>query len=544
MRAKLIVIMILVLLATLLTPGAGQAAPGKLGGAVHVVQWGENLASIALQYGTTVAALCQANGLANPDMIYIGQELVVPGAGGMPPLPQQGGTYTVRSGDTLTNIAFRNNTSVEALMQINNLPGGFIFAGQQLIVPGTQSMPVAPQSGPMAARSGPMAQGPVGLPLETVKPGDTLSAMAFRYGTTVNDIMQANDLYNPWIFPGQKLAMPGRAAGPKGQAFEGPAGTDHVVSVGETLAGIALRYGTTVQSILQANGLSRSNFIMTGQKLVIPGVVRSPQESGVMPPGAMTLQGANPGAPVAPRITGQNASPFVGGPTNSNNPGVLIGPAVPPVGAQQLAAGQVPQGYNNPVGGPQGPGASQGYGVPPLAGQGPDGYNNPLGGPQGPVDSQGYGVPPLAGQGPQGYNPLGGPQGPVDSQGYGVPPFVGGQVPVLPEGPNPVQPPAMTTKWVGRLVSMTQPEDNRYPGVLRVQAGGAAGMQITVSKKPGSWSTTGFTGGKPEYGYGTAEFAPIGSGYHDICLDGQNACVRINIAPHSLTYVEFDQAPN
>ena len=485
MRAKLTVIMTLVLLAALLTAGVGQAAPGKLG-ATHVVQWGENLAWIALRYGTTVAALCQANGLPDPNMIYIGQRLVVPNAGGKPPLPSAGGAYTVRFGDTLTNIAFRHKTSVQALMEINTLPGGFIFAGQQLIIPGAQ-MPLGP---------GPRQKGPAvaGLPLKTVQSGDTLSELAFRYGTTVNDIMQANDLYNPWIFPGQKLVVPGRAAGPQGPTFEQPAGTTHIVAVGETLAGLALRYGTTVPAILQTNGLSQSNFIFPGQRLVMPGLIRSnllQEGPGVTLPGPMNAPGIKSGIPLAPGMTAANTAPFVGGATGSSNAGLQIAPAEPPAFARQQPGAPLVQGYN-PVGpiGPQGPGLQQGLAWPPLLGLGD--------------------------------------QGPV----------------VVAGGPNPVQPPAITMKWVGHLVSMTQPEGDRYPGVLRVQAGGAAGMQITISKKPGSWSTTGFTGGKPEYGNGTAEFAPIGSGPHTICLDGQNSCIRVNIQPYALTYVQFDQVPN
>ncbi len=523
MRAKLTAIVTLVLLVAFLTAGAGQAAPDTVGGAVHVVQWGENLASIALRYGTTVAALCQANGLANPNMIYIGQRLVVPGSGEMPPLlqqgvpqayqqgvPQQGEAYTVRYGDTLTSIALRNKTSVQALMAANNLPGGSIYAGQQLIVPG------APQAamGPMAAQP---LQAQAGLPTEVVKPGDTLSALAYRYGTTVNDIMQANSLYNPWIYSGQTLVMPGRAAGPAGQAMEMPAGTNHVVATGETLAGIALRYGTTVQAILQANGLAQSDYIMAGQSLVVPGMMRNSPEAaapGMAAPSPMIAQGANPSRPTTAR-TGQNVAPFTDNAAGQDGSGLLIGPAVPPAGAQQLAAGQLPRSSNLATG--QGLMESQ-----------PQGYNT--GGGQAPMTSQGYDFT--------------GGQGSLGPQGYGVPPLVDGQVPVLAVGPNPAQSPAITLKWVGRLVSMVQPEDEMYPGVLRVQAGGNGGMAITVSKVPGSWSTTGYTGNKPEYGNGTAEFAPIGSGYHTICLDGQNACMRINIAPHSLTYVEFDQVPN
>jgi hypothetical protein len=100
----------------------------------------------------------------------------------------------------------------------------------------------------------------------------------------------------------------------------------------------------------------------------------------------------------------------------------------------------------------------------------------------------------------------------------------------------------MTMMWQGRMVNQSQPEDWKYPAVLRVNVGGAKGMQVSVSKKgSNSWSTTGFTGTKPEYGDGAVEFAPLNPGKHIVSLDGQGkgSSMTVDIKPNSLTYVEF-----
>jgi LysM repeat protein len=122
----------------------------------HIVQSGETLGFIANAYGTTVDAIVQANGLTNPNYLYVGQELVIPGAAGASlafsgntgggggggtaaPAPSGGGggtTYTVVSGDTLFGIAGRFGTTVSAIAAANGLDDpNYIYAGQQLIIP-------------------------------------------------------------------------------------------------------------------------------------------------------------------------------------------------------------------------------------------------------------------------------------------------------------------------------------------------------------------------------------------------------------------------
>lgn len=101
--------------------------------------------------------------------------------------PSAGGTYTVKKGDTLTVIAKKYGTSVDALVNLNNIKNkNIISIGQKLKIPGTSSKTT----------------------YHTVKKGDTVSALAKRYGSTVNQIKNWNKLKDVnLIVVGQKLRV-------------------------------------------------------------------------------------------------------------------------------------------------------------------------------------------------------------------------------------------------------------------------------------------------------------------------------------------------
>ena len=93
----------------------------------HVVQYGENLSSIATKYRTTYQALASLNGLSNPNMIYAGQVLKVNEK------VSTTRTYTVRSGDNLSSIASRLGITYQVLAQRNGLSNpNLIYPGQTL----------------------------------------------------------------------------------------------------------------------------------------------------------------------------------------------------------------------------------------------------------------------------------------------------------------------------------------------------------------------------------------------------------------------------
>lgn len=96
----------------------GEASTPVPGGNVKVytVRYGDTLSSIADRFGTTYQAIASYNGITNPGRIYVGQQLKIP-VGSI----AEGQTYTIRSGDTLSGIAFQFGTTVQALQRLNGI---------------------------------------------------------------------------------------------------------------------------------------------------------------------------------------------------------------------------------------------------------------------------------------------------------------------------------------------------------------------------------------------------------------------------------------
>ncbi len=124
---------------------------------VHVVQRGENLFRIASQYGVSMESIAQANNIS-PDIIHAGQQLVIPGAAApAAPAPAPAAataTYTVQRGDSLASIAAAHNTNYLELARMNNLINpDVLYVGQVLNVPGAPPPP-APSSDPAPPQPG------------------------------------------------------------------------------------------------------------------------------------------------------------------------------------------------------------------------------------------------------------------------------------------------------------------------------------------------------------------------------------------------------
>jgi LysM repeat protein len=105
-----------------------------------------------------------------------------------------------------------------------------------------------------------------------VKRGDTVSSIADQYGASVAAVLSANGLGSrDTIYPGQRLRVPA------GSGSGGTRGTVvHTVRKGETVTSIARKYGTSIESVLRANGLSSRDKIYPGQTLKVPvGATRS-----------------------------------------------------------------------------------------------------------------------------------------------------------------------------------------------------------------------------------------------------------------------------
>jgi putative chitinase len=92
---------------------------------------------IALRYGTTVDAIAQANGITNPQLVYVGQQLTIPSTTGQPAQPSSGGTtHVVQPGDNLFRIALRYNMSHLTLAQYNGIAYPYtVYVGQVIRIP-------------------------------------------------------------------------------------------------------------------------------------------------------------------------------------------------------------------------------------------------------------------------------------------------------------------------------------------------------------------------------------------------------------------------
>lgn len=235
MRRILVLSGVLVVLALLFIPMTAMvsAAPAQQATVTYVVQPGDNLFRIALRFNTTVQAIASANNIANPNLIFAGTTLVIPTGVTPPPQPPTGQPviHVVRPGEFLAQIARQYNTTVAAIVAANNIPNpNLIFAGQQLIIPAGGTVPQPPPATSAPATVVPATSVPQppsgGTTTHVVQPGDTLGNIARRYGTTVTAIAQANNIVNPnLIFVGQVLVIPTGGAVPSTPVPPGPVPT-------------------------------------------------------------------------------------------------------------------------------------------------------------------------------------------------------------------------------------------------------------------------------------------------------------------------------
>jgi LysM repeat protein len=209
-------------LTTMLVPGTASAAAA---GPFYVVQPGDTLGAIAARYGTTVPVLSSLNGIADPNFIVPGEVIHLPGGAGQTGTTPSSSpssssrSYTVQAGDTLGAIAARFGTTVAALASANHIADpNLIFVGQVVQVSGSAG----------AGPSTPITSTPNSSPhagTYTVRAGDTLGAVAARFGTTVAALASANHITDPnFIFVGEVLSIPGGSAGSSGPSGPGGSG--------------------------------------------------------------------------------------------------------------------------------------------------------------------------------------------------------------------------------------------------------------------------------------------------------------------------------
>ncbi len=203
--------------------------------------------------------------------------------------------YKVQAGDYLWSIAWKFETTVDAIKAANHLASDMIYQGQNLQIPkSTGFVRALPTS---AAYS--------------VKQGDTLYLMSQRFGIGVTSVMTANKLAGTTIYVGQNLVLPL------------PAQQRYIVQNGDTLALIGQRFGAAIELLKLVNKMN-STSLWIGQVLFVPDKAQT-----VTPPPTPTPVPAP--APVPAADPTQESTP---------SPTPVVAPVIP-VGGQW---GPIPDG--------------------------------------------------------------------------------------------------------------------------------------------------------------------------------------------------------
>ena len=243
----------------------------------YTVKGGDTLSRIARQFNTTVNKLATLNDIHNVNRIYVGQRLLV-----RQPAEQQqqqttpkrtetntttnSNTYTVKSGDTLSGIAGKFNTTYTQLAQLNHISNpNVIHIGQVLTLHQTTAQNTTNhQESQQNKQVTTSANGTY-----TVKSGDTLSQIAARFNTTTSALASTNHISNPNLIEvGQQLRINNSASAQKTTSRHSNTNNgNYVVQSGDSLSKIAAYHGLNWRSIAAKNNIQSPYTIFVGQHL-------------------------------------------------------------------------------------------------------------------------------------------------------------------------------------------------------------------------------------------------------------------------------------
>ncbi len=233
----------------------------------YTVDRGDTLGQIAKDNGVSLSALIEANDITNPDLIYPGQVLIIPGKDGKPDT-----RHVVTRGETLNGIAAQYGASVSRIVAANDIANpDLIRVGQRLLIPSPSK---SGSSGSSGSGSGSSGSGDESQGISdrhgkyhVVKRGETVEAIAAQYsGVSAADIIKANGIVKGVIYAGAAMYLSG-----PGYIASGSSGSSkYTVKSGDRLVDIANQFNVSLSKLIAKNDISNPNVIRAGQVLVIP----------------------------------------------------------------------------------------------------------------------------------------------------------------------------------------------------------------------------------------------------------------------------------
>lgn len=237
--------------------------------ATYIVKSGDTLYGISNQFGVSVTDIINLNNV-DPKNLKIGLELKIPNKSGTN--PNASFTYTVKKGDSLYSIAKQYNTTVNSIINLNNLKSTSLSIGQNLIIPEIYSNEEMKMPNYINY---------------IVQKGDSLYQIAKKYNVSVATIQKDNSLTSNILQIGQNLKI--RISESTNIEVEECFGEEYIpdevnnyinytVKKGDSLYKIASSYNTSVSEITNLNNLKSTN-LSIGQVLKIP--INSPSSTSI-----------------------------------------------------------------------------------------------------------------------------------------------------------------------------------------------------------------------------------------------------------------------
>ncbi|HGF8060971.1 TPA: LysM peptidoglycan-binding domain-containing protein [Enterococcus faecium] len=286
---------------------SGNTNSGSATSTTYTVQSGDSVWGISNKFGITMDQLIQWNNIQN-NFIYPGQKLTIKGSqengsstnnsgnntnsSGNAGISNGGQTtgakYTVQSGDSVWKISNDHGITMAQLIEWNNIKNNFVYPGQQLIVSNGGSSNTGANTGNTSGSnsSNSSSSNTASGTKYTVKAGDSVWSVSNKYGITMAQLIQWNNIQNNFIYPGQQLTVSNSGSTNSASSNTGSSANTnnsssantgssssqgtYTVKAGESVWSVANKNGITMNQLIEWNNI-KNNFIYPGQQLIVKG---------------------------------------------------------------------------------------------------------------------------------------------------------------------------------------------------------------------------------------------------------------------------------